>query len=55
MANGDLPANVWTNFASKNQIDDSDGNASECCLHLPLKKPLFKNGGLDTFMCVYLT
>lgn len=40
---------------SKYEIDDPDGTADQCCIYLPLKKPVLKNGPLYTVICVYLT
>lgn len=37
----------------KYSVQDDDGNADKCCIHLPLKKAY--KGSMDTFICVYLT
>jgi hypothetical protein len=52
---GKLDSGKWNEFKTKNEVDDSDGNADECCIYVPLKKPLFKNGPAHTYYCVYMT
>jgi len=55
MTEAGLQGGDWTGFKGKYSVKDDDGKADKCCIHLPLKKPLFKDGPLYTFMCVYMT
>lgn len=52
---GTLNGEDWNEFKAKYDVDDEDGTMDECCIHIPLRKPVIKGGDLFTFICIYLT